>query len=41
MRWVPASHGCIRLPSVYALSLYSLVKGKKHVDVFISKNLYK
>jgi len=41
MRWVPASHGCIRLPSVYALALYSLVKGKKHVDVFISKNLYK
>lgn len=39
-RWFPASHGCIRLPGVYALSLYSLVKGKKHVDVFISKNLY-
>ncbi len=40
-RWVPASHGCIRLPWVYALSLYSMLKGKKHVDVFISKNLYK
>ena len=39
-RWFPASHGCIRLPGAYALSLYSLVKGKKHVDVFISKNLY-
>lgn len=40
IRWVPASHGCIRLPGVYALALYSLVKGKEHVDVFISKNLY-
>ena len=41
IRWVPASHGCIRLPGVYALALYSLVKDKKHVDVFIDNNLYK
>jgi len=40
-RWFPASHGCIRLPWVYASSLYSLVKCRKHVDVFISKKLYK
>ena len=38
--WYPASHGCVRLPWVYSLALYSLVKDKKHVDVFIDKNLY-
>lgn len=43
--WKPASHGCVRQPGVYALVSYSLiapfVKNKKHVDVFIDKNLYK
>ena len=39
--WKPASHGCIRLPWVYASVLYSLVKNKKHTDIFIDKNLYK
>lgn len=43
--WNPASHGCVRQPGAYALVSYSLiyplVKNKKHVDVFIDKNLYK
>ena len=39
--WKPASHGCVRLPWVYASVLYSLVRDKEHVDVFIDKNLYK
>jgi hypothetical protein len=38
--WYPASHGCVRQPGIYSLALYSLVKDKKHVDVFIDKNLY-
>ena len=38
--WYPASHWCVRLPWVYALSLYSLVKNSEHVDVFIDTNLY-
>jgi len=38
--WYPESHGCVRLPGVYASILYSLVKNKKEVDVFIDKNLY-
>jgi hypothetical protein len=37
----PASHGCVRQPGIYSLALYSLVKDKKHVDVFIDNNLYK
>lgn len=37
----PLSHWCVRLPWVYASVLYSLVKDKEHVDVFIDKNLYK
>lgn len=40
----PASLGCVRQPGVYADICYSLIypviKNKKHVDVFISKNLY-
>lgn len=39
--WKPLSHWCVRLPWVYADVLYSLVKDKEHVDVFIDKNLYK
>lgn len=39
--WYPLSHWCVRLPWVYANVLYSLVKDKEHVDVFIDKNLYK
>ena len=39
--WYPASHGCVRLPWIYALWLYSLVKNSEHVDVFIDTNLYK
>jgi len=39
--WYPASHGCVRQPGIYSLALYSLVKDKKHVDVFIDNNLYK
>ena len=39
--WYPLSHWCVRLPWVYANILYSLVIKKEHVDVFISKNLYK
>lgn len=38
--WKPLSHWCIRLPWVYADVLYSLLKDKEHVDVFIDKNLY-
>lgn len=36
----PASHGCVRLPGMYAHVLYSLVHGKPNIDVFISKKLY-
>lgn len=39
--WYPASHGCVRLPGVYADILYSSVKNPESVDVFVSKNLYK
>lgn len=39
--WTPLSHWCVRLPWVYASVLYSLVKDREHVDVFIDKNLYK
>lgn len=39
--WTPLSHGCVRLPWVYASVLYSLVKEKNHIDVFIDENLYK
>ena len=38
--WMPLSHGCVRLPWVYASVLFSLVKNQKNVDVFIDKNLY-
>jgi len=38
--WKPLSHWCIRSPWVYADVLYSLLKDKEHVDVFIDKNLY-
>lgn len=40
--WNNLSHGCIRIPGVFADVLYSLVKD--HIDTtdaFISKNLYK
>lgn len=39
--WTPLSHGCIRLPWVYASVLYSLTENEENVDVFIDKNLYK
>lgn len=39
--WFPLSHWCVRLPWVYASVLYSLVKDKDRIDVFIDKNLYK
>ena len=39
--WYPASHGCVRLPGIYADILYSSVKNPELVDVFVSKNLYK
>lgn len=38
--WKPASHGCVRLPWVYASVVYSLINSKKHTDIFIDKNLY-
>ena len=37
----PESHGCVRLPWIYALCLYSFVKNSEHVDVFIDTNLYR
>ena len=36
----PASHGCVRLPGLYAAAMYSLVKWNPDTDVFISNNLY-
>jgi hypothetical protein len=39
--WNPLSHGCVRLPWVYASILYSLTKDEDNVDVFIDNNLYK
>ena len=39
--WNPLSHGCVRLPWVYASVLYSLAKDEENVDVFIDNNLYK
>lgn len=38
--WYPASHGCVRLPGLYAAAMYSLTKTSPDIDVFISKNLY-
>ena len=38
--WYPASHGCVRLPGLYAAAMYSLTKSNSDIDVFISKNLY-
>lgn len=38
--WYPASHGCVRLPGLYAAAMYSLTKTRPNIDVFISKNLY-
>ena len=38
--WYPASHGCVRLPGLYAASLYSFIKWSKSWDVFIDNNLY-
>ena len=38
--WYPASHGCVRLPGLYAAAMYSLTKWSENIDVFISKNLY-
>lgn len=43
-QWVvtkrPASHGCVRLPGLYAAAMYSLTKSSPDIDVFISNNLY-
>lgn len=33
--WKPASHWCVRLPWVYADILYSLVKDKDYIDIYI------
>lgn len=38
--WYPLSHWCIGQKWWYADVLYSCVKDKEHVDVFIDKNLY-
>ena len=38
--WGNLSHGCVRIPGVYAGVLYSLIKDIEHTDVFIPKNLY-
>ena len=38
--WYPASHGCVRLPGLYAASLFSFIKWSKSWDVFIDNNLY-
>ena len=40
-KWGNLSHGCVRLPGIYADILYSSVKNPELVDVFVSKNLYK
>lgn len=37
--WRPASHGCIRQKWLVMDAIYSSVHHKKHVDVFIDKNL--
>ena len=39
--WTPLSHGCVRMPWVYASILYSLAYGEENIDVFIDNNLYK
>ena len=39
--WRPASHGCVRQKWLVMDAIYSSVHNKKHVDVFIDKNLNK
>ena len=39
--WYDLSHGCCRMPGVFANALFSSVRNNiEHTDVFVSKNLY-